>query len=74
MRVANAWVLQLHQKRIRSKEDLQRKQEKISRKYNPTRERVEQQLSPGFLEGALEEVNSQFLGCFVIINCLISDA
>lgn len=45
----------LHQKRIRSKEDLQRKQEKISRKYNPTRERVEQQLSPGFLEGALEE-------------------
>ncbi|KAI5079389.1 hypothetical protein GOP47_0004868 [Adiantum capillus-veneris] len=45
----------LHQKRIRNKEDLQRKQEKINRKYNPTRERAEQQLSPGFLEGALME-------------------
>eukprot|EP00250_Pteridium_aquilinum_P009861 c18986_g1_i1 orf=677-2545(-) len=45
----------LHQKRIRSKEDLQRKQEKISRKYNPVRERAEPQLSPGYLEGALME-------------------
>lgn len=45
----------LEEQRIRSKEDLQRKQDKISRKYVPARERVEPQLSPGYLEGALEE-------------------
>ncbi|KAJ7528890.1 hypothetical protein O6H91_15G024300 [Diphasiastrum complanatum] len=42
------------EQQIRSREDLQRKQEKINRKYLPARER-EPQLSPGYLEGALEE-------------------
>lgn len=42
------------EQRIRSREDLHRKQEKISRKYAPVRER-EPQLSPGYLEEALEE-------------------
>jgi RNA polymerase-associated protein LEO1 len=50
-------LLQLQQKRIRSKEDLQKKQEKISRKYTPARERIEPQLSPGYLERELEEVS-----------------
>ncbi|XP_031492259.1 protein LEO1 homolog [Nymphaea colorata] len=39
---------------IRSREDLLRKQEKIARKYAQTREK-EPQLSPGYLEEALEE-------------------
>lgn len=42
------------EQRIRSRVDLHRKQEKISRKYTPARER-EPQLSPGYLEEALEE-------------------
>ncbi|GLJ48111.1 hypothetical protein SUGI_1015880 [Cryptomeria japonica] len=42
------------EQRIRSREDLHRKQEKITRKYAPVRER-EPQLSPGYLEEALEE-------------------
>lgn len=51
--------VQQAQERIRSKEDLQRKQEKLGRKYEPPRPRVtdrERGLSPGYLEDALEEV------------------
>ncbi|KAH7425482.1 hypothetical protein KP509_11G056600 [Ceratopteris richardii] len=44
----------LHQKRIRTKEDLQRKQDKINRKYMPIRDRAEQ-LSPHYLESSLME-------------------
>ena len=47
----------MQQKRIRNKEDLQKKQEKISRKYTPARERAEPQLSPGYLERELAEVS-----------------
>lgn len=53
---------QAAQNRIRDKEDLQRRQEKVSRKFITPRvsvaerERETQQLSPGYLEGALEEV------------------
>ncbi|KAL4184252.1 hypothetical protein AMTRI_Chr10g224640 [Amborella trichopoda] len=39
---------------IRSRVDLLRKQEKVNRKYSQAREK-EPQLSPGYLEGALEE-------------------
>ncbi|XP_024516325.1 protein LEO1 homolog [Selaginella moellendorffii] len=47
------------EQRIKSKEDLQKKQEKTMRKYPPTRER-EPQLSPGYLEGALEEEDEDY--------------
>jgi RNA polymerase-associated protein LEO1 len=55
--------MQALEQRIRSREDLHRKQEKISRKYTPARER-EPQLSPGYLEEALEEV-ILFDFCFI---------
>ncbi|KAL2653126.1 hypothetical protein R1flu_021254 [Riccia fluitans] len=44
------------EQRIRSKSDLQRKQDKMVRKYShmPSRER-DAQLSPGYLDGALDE-------------------
>lgn len=52
-----AFFSQAVEQRIRSKSDLQRKQDKISRKYShlPNSDR-DAQLSSGYLEGALEEV------------------
>ena len=48
--------------RIRSREDLQKKQDKLNRKFeNTPRPRVterERALSPGYLEDALEEVRA----------------
>ncbi|CAK9233125.1 unnamed protein product [Sphagnum troendelagicum] len=49
------------EQRIRSKEDLQRKQEKVLRRFAPRisdyehEQEANQQLSPGYLEGALDE-------------------
>lgn len=48
---------------IRANVSLNRKKEKVSRKYMPTVRR-ERQLSPGFLEDALEEVRLSFIFTF----------
>jgi hypothetical protein len=54
---------------IRAHSLLQRKREKVSRKYTqPSRRR---QLSPGFLEDALDEVGLFFL-CFLPIKKVIA--
>lgn len=59
--------VQQAEQRIRNKEDLQRKQEKLGRRYEPPRPRVierERGLSPGYLEDALEEVCAVY-PCFL---------
>lgn len=70
--------MQQVQERIRSKVDLQRKQEKLSSKYHAPRPRVterERELSPGYLEGALEEVcatHTRYLTSYIpVCACLI---
>lgn len=49
------WFLQAESQTIRANVLLNRKREKVSRKYTPTVER-RRQLSPAFLEDALDEV------------------
>jgi len=51
---------------IRAHSILQRKREKVNRKYTqPARPR--RQLSPGFLEDALDEVDSLLFSCFFFL-------
>lgn len=49
------WFLQAESQSIRANVLLNRKREKVNRKYPPTVDR-RRQLSPGFLEDALDEV------------------
>ena len=52
---------------IRAHSILQRKREKVNHKYTqPARPR--RQLSPGFLEDALDEVDSLLFSCFFFAN------
>jgi hypothetical protein len=56
-------IMQNQGQTIRAHSILQRKREKVSRKYTqPARPR--RQLSPGFLEDALDEVGILLLSCF----------
>jgi hypothetical protein len=67
-------TMQLEGQNIRAHSILQRKREKVNRKYTqPARPR--RQLSPGFLEDALDEVHSCFLAIsFVQLEslCIVS--
>lgn len=53
-------ILQAESQTIRANELLNRKKEKVNRKYTQTVRR-ERQLSPGFLEDALDEAGFNFL-------------
>ena len=60
-------IVQARGQNIRAHSILQRKREKVNRKYTqPTRPR--RQLSPGFLEDALDEVDSLLFSCFFFAN------
>ena len=59
----NIVTIQAEGQNIRAHSILQRKREKVNRKYTqPSRQR--RQLSPGFLEDALDEVGLSFLSFF----------
>lgn len=63
--------LQAESQNIRANVLLNRKKEKVNRKYAPPVDR-RRQLSPGFLEDALDEVCSQnivFLSVIVVFIC-----
>ena len=70
-------ILQAENQTIRANVLLNRKREKVNRKYTQTVER-KRQLSTGYLEGALEEVctflfllNVLYIGYFMFLYCLL---